>query len=387
MTASTHYWRASGRGRYVRCFAVTSATISTGEEGPPPSAAQGAPGREPASARSAGAAPAYLGGADRTGRARNETQCLWQRTWSSCTSRAAAPGGSRCRAVDGVSLECWSGGTIGIVGESGCGKTTLGRIISGLIEPTSGKVSIDPGGHGAATPPGRSQGVVQMVFQDPSESLDPHIRIAESVKEPILKGHGSSLPDRVDAALSAVGLDPKLGANYLTSCLAGSSSVPASRGPSPKPSVVVLDEAVSSLDAILRNEILRLLIQLHRESNLSYIFISHDMTAVLAVSDRVVVMYLGRIVESVGRDALERAASPTRTQCCSSRHGRGQVVQEICPSCWSGRAGNSQPLRSEGPAVGTQTGAHWRTINAVPRSRDWANTAPTTSLLVITPEN
>ncbi len=296
-----------GSRRYVRCFAVTSATISTGEEGPPPSAAQGAPGREPASARSAGAAPAYLGGADRTRTRPQQDPVLVAEDLVKLYKPRGRSRRQPLRAVDGVSLECWSGGTIGIVGESGCGKTTLGRIISGLIEPTSGKVSIDPGGHGAATPPGRSQGVVQMVFQDPSESLDPHIRIAESVKEPILKGHGSSLPDRVDAALSAVGLDPKLG-RQLPHQLSGGQQQRAciARAIIAKPSVVVLDEAVSSLDAILRNEILRLLIQLQRESNLSYIFISHDMTAVLAVSDRVVVMYLGRIVESVGRDALER---------------------------------------------------------------------------------
>ena len=210
-----------------------------------------------------------------------------------------------------------------------------------------------------------------MVFQDPSESLDPHIRIAESVKEPILKGHGSSLPDQVDAALSAVGLDPKLG-HHLPHQLSGGQQQRAciARAINAKPSVVVLDEAVSSLDAVLRNEILRLLIHLQRESNLCYIFISHDMTAVLAVSDRVVVMYLGRIVESVGREALKETASPTRTRCYSSRRSRGQVVPKICPSSWSGRTRNFRPLRSEGPGAGSQTDARWRTISAAPRSRN-----------------
>jgi peptide/nickel transport system ATP-binding protein len=296
-----------GSGRYIRCFAVTSATTSTSEEGPSSLVAQGAPGREPAGGRSAEPGRAGPSGGDGTPtRAQQEPVLVAENLVKLYKPR----GRSRrqpLRAVDGVSLECWSGGTIGIVGESGCGKTTLGRIISGLIEPTSGKVSIASGGQAAPTPLGPRRGAVQMVFQDPSESLDPHIRIAESVKEPILKGHGSSLPDRVDAALSAVGLDPKLG-HHLPHQLSGGQQQRAciARAIIAKPSVVVLDEAVSSLDAILRNEILRLLIQLQRESNLSYIFISHDMTAVLAVSDRVVVMYLGRIVESVGREALTK---------------------------------------------------------------------------------
>ena len=296
-----------GSGRSVRCFAVTAVPTRAHEEGRPSSATQGTSTTEWAGPTSDRPPHGDLrGGQGRPTSAQLGPVLVAEGLVKLYKSRGRSKR-QVLRAVDGVSLECWSGGTIGIVGESGCGKTTLGRIISGLIEPTSGKVSIAPGGQGAPDPLGPRRGTVQMVFQDPSESLDPHIRIAESIKEPILKGHESSLPNRVNAALSAVGLDPKLG-GQLPHQLSGGQQQRAciARAIIAKPSVVVLDEAVSSLDAILRNEILRLLIQLQRESNLSYVFISHDMTAVLAVSDRVVVMYLGRIVESVGREALKR---------------------------------------------------------------------------------
>ena len=115
------------------------------------------------------------------------------------------------RAVDGVSLDCWAGDTIGIVGESGCGKTTLGQMLSGLIQPTSGSVSVSPAGHGERAAAPTRPGTVQMVFQDPAQSLDPRVSIAASVKEPILNRNGPSVSERVNAALANVGLDGKLG--------------------------------------------------------------------------------------------------------------------------------------------------------------------------------
>ena len=202
-------------------------------------------------------------------------------------------------AVDGVSLSILQGETLGVVGESGCGKSTLARLVVGLLPPNSGTVEIEGddinGGDAAAS---RARRKLQMVFQDPTGSLNPRLSILDSVAEPLHALGQRDTDEKVFAALDLVGLKPEY-AHRLPHELSGGQQQRAciARALITEARVVVHDEAVSALDVSLQAQVLNLLQDLQDELGLTYVFISHDLATVQAISSRIAVMYLGQIVE------------------------------------------------------------------------------------------
>jgi peptide/nickel transport system ATP-binding protein len=225
-----------------------------------------------------------------------------------CTYRRRGQGwfaaSSEFRAVDGVSLSVREGESVGLVGESGCGKSTLARAVLGL-EPVRGG-AIRLGGHAvtAGTGPSAEQRrQVQIVFQDPFGSFDPRQRVAQLVAEPLhLLGatapRGEERRQLIDAALTDVGLDSDAADRYIHEFSGGQRQrIAIARALLIRPRLIVLDEPVSALDVSVRAQILDLLADLQRRLGLSYLFISHDLGVVRAITDRVLVMRQGRIVE------------------------------------------------------------------------------------------
>ena len=204
------------------------------------------------------------------------------------------------QAVSDVSLAVRRGETLGLVGESGCGKSTLGRILAGILAPSEGRVLLD-----GAAPMARGHKTttrIQTVFQDPFASLNPRMRIGDSIAEGPLT-HGlttrAELPAMVAGWLARVGLDPAFAARYPHQFSGGQRQrVAIARALAMQPEVLVCDEPVASLDVSIQAQILNLFLDLRRDLGLTCVFISHDLSVVRHVSDRVAIMYLGRIVES-----------------------------------------------------------------------------------------
>jgi oligopeptide/dipeptide ABC transporter ATP-binding protein len=207
------------------------------------------------------------------------------------------------RATDGVSVAAAAGTTVGIVGESGCGKTTLGRMVAGLVSPTAGTVRVRRGAGGELVNPAVRRGLVQMIYQNPADSLDPRLRVSTSVAEPLIKLPGPQREAAVDQALSAVGMSGYRD-RYPHELSGGQQQrVCIARAIVAAPSVIVLDEAVSALDVLLQIEVLALLAEVQARTETTYLFISHDLAAVRAISDYILVMYLGRVVEVIPRES------------------------------------------------------------------------------------
>ena len=212
------------------------------------------------------------------------------------------------RAVDGVSFVVRKGETLGLVGESGCGKTTTGRMIAGLHEPTEGQVIFRSDGRDMDV--WRLKQVemlefrrgVQIVFQDPFSSLNPWMRVTEIVGEPLIVQRGmkgKELRREVGRLLEVVGLRSQYADRFPHEFSGGQRQrLGIARALAPRPQLVVADEPVSALDVSVQAQILNLLIDLQVEFGLSYLFIAHDLSVVRYLSDRVAVMYLGKIVET-----------------------------------------------------------------------------------------
>ena len=225
-------------------------------------------------------------------------------------------GGGVVRAVDGVDFEVLKGETLGVVGESGCGKSTTARLLMQLIDPTAGEVVFDGRAVGSRDLPLKAfRRQVQMVFQDSYASLNPRLTIEDSVAfGPQV--HGVPKQDAIHRArdlLQRVGLAPQRFAERYPHELSGGQRqrVNIARALALQPRMVILDEAVSALDKSVEAQVLNLLLDLKAEFGLTYVFISHDLNVVRYMSDRVMVMYLGQVAEIGRSDALyENPAHP-----------------------------------------------------------------------------
>ena len=223
------------------------------------------------------------------------------------------------RAVDGVSFSLRRGETLGLVGESGCGKSTTGRAVAQLLQPTSGSVRFN--GQELTSLWRRSFGVpvwgpelrelrrnVQLIFQDPYASLNPRMTVEKIIGEPLRTFHlasGTDLRKQVQELMARVGLDPRYVRRYPHEFSGGQRQrIGIARALALKPELIICDEPISALDVSIQAQIMNLLDELQRDLGLTYIFIAHDLAAVRHICDRVAVMYLGRIVEIAERDDL-----------------------------------------------------------------------------------
>jgi len=221
------------------------------------------------------------------------------------------------RAVDGVSFRLERGEVLGLVGESGCGKSTLARTILHLIPPTGGAVILNgqnlSGASAAAMAASRRE--LQMVFQDPYASLNPRLTVYAALAEPLLAHRicpPSEVPERVARLMRLVGLAPRFVQKYPHEFSGGQRQrIAIARALALEPKLIVADEPVSALDVSIQAQILNLLAELKRSMNLSLIFIAHDLSVVKHISDRIAVMYLGKIVElGPAAEVIERPIHP-----------------------------------------------------------------------------
>jgi oligopeptide/dipeptide ABC transporter ATP-binding protein len=224
------------------------------------------------------------------------------------------------RAVDGVSFEVRPGETLALVGESGCGKSTVGRLVLRLIEPTSGSVAFE--GRNLATLSASElrafRARAQVIFQDPYSSLNPRMTVLDTLSEP-LQLHTDLSPsgrrDRVAELLATVGLKGEHARRYPHEFSGGQRQrIAIARALAANPQLIVCDEPVSALDVSIRSQILNLLRDLQQRLGLAYIFISHDLAVVKHIADRVAVMYLGRIVETAPAERIFAAPRHPYTQ-------------------------------------------------------------------------
>lgn len=219
------------------------------------------------------------------------------------------------RAVDGVSFYLREGETLGLVGESGCGKTTTGRVILRAYEPTAGEVWFADRNMGRVNVPMLEKQQVkqlrqnmQLIFQDPFASLNPRMNLLQIVGEPLLVNgiaRGKALEDRVAELLKVVGLRPEYMSRYPHAFSGGQRQrIGVARALALNPQLVICDEPVSALDVSIQAQILNLLQDLQGDFGLTYLFISHDLSVVEHISDRVAVMYVGKLVESAVTEEL-----------------------------------------------------------------------------------
>ncbi len=292
------------------------------------------------------------------------------------------------RAVDGVSLSIAEGEAVGLVGESGCGKSTVAQLIMRLLSPTSGRIvfmgtDITQLGRREMRP---IRAEMQIVFQDPFASLNPGMRVGDIVAEPLLVHEGRRPePAKVAGLLEMVGLDAADARKFPHEFSGGQRQrISIARALALRPKLLVLDEPVSALDVSIQAQIINLLGELKRDLGLAYLFIAHDLSVVRHVCERVAVMYMGRIVELGSRDEVLARPSHPYTQALvsavpvpepESRHDRsrillsGEVPSPIDPPsacrfrtrCWKAQELCEQetPRLEQGAAGGRRTACHF----------------------------
>jgi oligopeptide transport system ATP-binding protein len=293
------------------------------------------------------------------------------------------------RAVDDVSFVLRRGETLGLVGESGCGKTTTGRAVMRLYDATAGRIHFD--GVDVTAIKGealrRMRRRMQMIFQDPYASLDPRMTVNGIVAEPLeVHGEGGSSQerrDRVGGLLATVGLDPEYGVRYPHEFSGGQRQrIGIARALALSPELIVADEPISALDVSIQAQILNLLQRLQDKLGLTYLFIAHDLSVVRHISDRIAVMYLGRIVEVAESRELNMrplhpysvaliSAIPIPDPAVEARRRRiiltGDVPSPVNPPegcrfhtrCWlRDRLGNPDRCESEDPQLRTLSSGH-----------------------------
>lgn len=271
------------------------------------------------------------------------------------------------RAVGGVSFTIQSGKTLAVVGESGCGKSTLGRVVAGIHKASAGRVSWR--GRYTDEMSGEERHAatlaIQMIFQDPMSSLNPRLRVTDIVGEaPVV--HGLVPRAQQDAyvaeVLDRVGLDPSYRRRYPHQFSGGQRArIGIARALAVKPQFLVCDESVAALDVSIQAQVLNLFMKLRDELNLTYLFISHDLSVIRHLSDRVVIMYLGRVVEAAAAKELFRGP----------QHPYAQALLANVPSI-AARKKRFAPLRGEIPSpLYPPSGCHFhpRCPMAGPRCR------------------
>jgi len=250
------------------------------------------------------------------------------------------------KAVDGVSLKIAPGETMGLVGESGCGKSTLGRCITRLYDPTGGQVLFNGKDithiKGRELHPFRQN--IQMIFQDPMESLNARHTVGDILSEPFLIhkiGNRKTRQQKVAELLEIVGLPSRSVTRYPFEFSGGQRQrIGIARAIALNPKLIICDEPVSALDVSIQSQILNLLVELQKEFNLSYLFIAHDLAVVKHVSDRIAIMYLGKLVEEgPGQSIYENAKHPYTQSLISAiplpdprHHVQRQVLTGDVPS-------------------------------------------------------